>query len=108
MPVLNIEKFSICPATGILCAMEFDPRRTIGQGAGPGSVHRDFMSRRRRCPDRQNISLFRSTSRCTAETHENSVENMKETKDGPQTTCFELANSLVRGSHVDALACAEG
>jgi hypothetical protein len=36
MPVLNIEKFSICPATGILCAMEFDPRRTIGQGAGAG------------------------------------------------------------------------
>jgi hypothetical protein len=57
MPVLNIEKFSIRPATCILCAMEFDPRRNIDQGAGPGSVHRDSMSSGRRCPGRQNISL---------------------------------------------------
>jgi hypothetical protein len=67
MPVLNIEKFSIRPATGILGAIGFDPRRIIGQGAGPGSVHRDFKSRRRGCPDRQDIGLFRSTSRARPE-----------------------------------------
>jgi hypothetical protein len=45
MPVLNIEKFSIRPATRILCAMKFDPRRNIDQGAGPGSVHREILCR---------------------------------------------------------------
>jgi len=58
MPALNIEKFSIHPATGILCAMEFDPRRTIDQNTGPGSVHHYFMSRRGSCPGSHLVARY--------------------------------------------------
>jgi hypothetical protein len=108
MPLLNIEKFPIRAVSGILCAMELGLGRNLGQDAGPGNVHRDSMSRRRRCAGGRWDVARCSTSRCTAGTHKNALEEMKETKDGSRTTDVEPAVSLVRGAHRDALACAEG